>query len=101
MQRDSNTVGSNKVDWDNLPHGGDLFGEMELAAREARGAGDAGTKRPPLFPGLALCGVAAAAAAWLSGHYGFPIILLGLLVAALVTTLDVYLTRNLPKESNA
>ena len=75
MQHDSN-----KVDWANLPHGGDLFGEMELAAREARGAGDAGTKRPPLFPGLALCGVAAAAAAWLSGHYGFPIILLGLLV---------------------
>lgn len=65
------------VDWANLPHGGDLFGEMELAAREAS---DAKGKRPPLFPGLALCGVAAAAAAWLSGHYGFPIILLGLLV---------------------
>nr|WP_228383910.1 putative sulfate exporter family transporter [Sphingopyxis fribergensis] len=33
-----------------------------------------------LFPGLAACAVAAAAAAWLSDHYGFPIILLGLLV---------------------
>ena len=33
-----------------------------------------------LFPGLAICGVAAAAAAWLSEHYGFPIILLGLLI---------------------
>ena len=31
----------------------------------------------------------------------FGAILLGLLVAALVTALDVYLTRNLPKESNA
>ncbi len=72
MQRDSKMV-----DWANLLHGGDLFGEMELAAREASGGS---AKRPPLFPGLALCGVAAAAAAWLSGHYGFPIILLGLLV---------------------
>jgi len=72
MQRNLKTV-----DWDNLPHGGDLFGEMELAAREGAGVRK---KRPPLFPGLALCGVAAAAAAWLSGHYGFPIILLGLLV---------------------
>ncbi|HWW58535.1 MAG TPA: putative sulfate exporter family transporter [Sphingopyxis sp.] len=33
-----------------------------------------------LFPGLAACAAASAAAAWLSDHYGFPIILLGLLV---------------------
>ncbi|HEX4846600.1 MAG TPA: putative sulfate exporter family transporter, partial [Novosphingobium sp.] len=63
------------VDWDNLPHGGDLFGELQLTDTAPPPA-----KRPPLFPGLALCGVAAAAAAWLSDHYGFPIILLGLLV---------------------
>jgi len=64
------------ADWDNLPHGGDLFGEMHLAET----ARHAAAPRAPLFPGLALCGVAAAAAAWLSEHYGFPIILLGLLV---------------------
>jgi len=63
-------------DWDALPYGGDLFGELHLA--ESAPAPD--RARPGLFPGLALCGVAAAAAAWLSDHYGFPIILLGLLV---------------------
>ena len=64
------------IDWDALPHGGDLFGEIQLAADSA----SAPAQRPPLFPGLALCAVAAAAAAWLAEHYGFPIILLGLLV---------------------
>ncbi len=64
------------IDWSRLPHGGDLFGEMHLAQVAAQPE----AKRPPMFPGLALCGVAAAAAAWLSDHYGFPIILLGLLV---------------------
>lgn len=63
------------IDWSRLPHGGDLFGELHLAETAPPPA-----KRPPMFPGLALCGVAAAAAAWLSDHYGFPIILLGLLV---------------------
>ena len=63
------------IDWDRLPHGGDLFGELHLAE-----TAPAPAKRPPLFPGLALCAVAAGAAAWLSDHYGFPIILLGLLV---------------------
>ncbi len=64
------------IDWDALPHGGDLFGELDLAAREAAPA----RRRDSLGPGLALCGVAAAAAAWLAEHYGFPIMLLGLLV---------------------
>ena len=63
-------------DWDALPYGGDLFGELHLSDN----APPPDRKRLPLFPGLALCGVAAAAAAWLSDHYGFPIILLGLLV---------------------
>jgi uncharacterized integral membrane protein (TIGR00698 family) len=65
------------IDWDSLPHGGDLYGEMHLSEMA----------RPPerpaplsMFPGLAACGVASAAAAWLSDHYHFPIILLGLLV---------------------
>ena len=66
------------VDWDSLPYGGDLFGELQLAATET--GASARSKRALLFPGLALCGVAAAAAAWLSEHYGFPLILLGLLV---------------------
>lgn len=65
------------IDWDALPHGGDLFGEMHLSEVMASPAPE---ERPTLFPGLAVCGVAAAAAAWLSEHYGFPIILLGLLV---------------------
>jgi uncharacterized integral membrane protein (TIGR00698 family) len=65
-----------KIDWDALPHGGDLFGELHLAET----APPTPAPRAPLFPGLALCAVAAAAAAWLSEHYGFPIILLGLLV---------------------
>ena len=75
------------IDWDALPYGGDLFGEIHLS--ETAGAVVAGARagegldpKPsdtPL-PGLAICGVAAAAAAWLSEHYGFPIILLGLLV---------------------
>ncbi len=68
--------GSRTIDWDSLPHGGDLFGEMQLAQASQPGS----KPKAPLFPGLALCGVAAAAAAWLSEHYGFPIILLGLLV---------------------
>ncbi len=64
------------IDWDSLPNGGDLFGELHLAEHADAAARD----RHGLFPGLALCAVAAAAAAWLSDHYGFPIILLGLLV---------------------
>lgn len=68
--------GMAQVDWDALPYGGDLFGEMHLAETAPR----PDAPKDTLFPGLAICGVAAAAAAWLSEHYGFPIILLGLLV---------------------
>ena len=57
-------------------HAGDLFGELHLSAAEV----DAAAPRDPLWPGLAVCGTASLAAAWLSEHYGFPIILLGLLV---------------------
>jgi len=62
-----------KIDWDSLPHGGDLFGEMQLSEIDP-------PRKESLWPGLALCGAGAGAAAWLSDHYGFPIILLGLLV---------------------
>ncbi|HEX7858265.1 MAG TPA: putative sulfate exporter family transporter [Sphingobium sp.] len=68
-----------EIDWETMPFGGDLFGEMQLAEQE-RAMAAARVRRDPLFPGLAACGVASAAAAWLSDHYGFPIILLGLLV---------------------
>ncbi|HVR91350.1 MAG TPA: putative sulfate exporter family transporter [Novosphingobium sp.] len=64
------------IDWDALPYGGDLFGEIHLAET----ASAAAAPKDSLFPGLAVCAVAAAAAAWLSEHYHFPIILLGLLV---------------------
>ena len=57
---------------------GDLFGELNLA--EGAPPPVAAAPREPLFPGLAICGVASLAAAWLAEHYGFPIILLGLLI---------------------
>ena len=55
-------------------YAGDLYGELTLA--------DDGGKAPraPIFPGLAVCAVASLAAAWLSDHYGAPIILMGLLI---------------------
>jgi uncharacterized integral membrane protein (TIGR00698 family) len=68
---------SMRIDWDALPHGGDLFGEMHLSETMAPPPPVA---RPSIWPGLSLCVVAAGSAAWLSEHYGFPIMLLGLLV---------------------
>ncbi len=67
---------SQAIDWESLPYGGDLFGELHLADSAPAPA----PEKDSLFPGLAVCGVAAGAAAWLSDHYGFPIILLGLLI---------------------
>lgn len=60
---------------------GDLFGEMVLADTAAAAAARA--ERKPLsrfVPGLAICAIAGAAAAWLSQNYGVPVILAGLLV---------------------
>ena len=71
------SVPAQAIDWDALPHGGDLYGEIHLAETTPP---PSATPLAPLFPGLAACGVASAAAAWLSDHYHFPIILLGLLV---------------------
>lgn len=59
-------------------YAGDLFGEMVLADTSA-----APPVRKPLsrfVPGLAICAIAAAAAAWFSDHYGVPVILAGLLL---------------------
>ncbi|KQM21087.1 YeiH family protein [Novosphingobium sp. Leaf2] len=62
-------------------HAGDLYGEMFLAHHSAASAPrrrlDAWKL---LWPGLAICGIASIAAAWLSEHYGAPIILMGLLI---------------------
>lgn len=57
---------------------GDLFGEMVLAESAA-----APRARRPLsrfVPGLAIAGIAGAAAAWMSQNYGVPVILAGLLI---------------------
>jgi uncharacterized integral membrane protein (TIGR00698 family) len=54
---------------------GDLYGELTLAE-----AGTPPKSRLPIWPGLAICGIAALAATWLSDHYGMPVILLGLLI---------------------
>jgi uncharacterized integral membrane protein (TIGR00698 family) len=63
-------------------YAGDLFGELHLAAPDTAAAAPGSTRivREPLLPGLTICAIASFAAAWLSEHYGFPIILLGLLV---------------------
>jgi uncharacterized integral membrane protein (TIGR00698 family) len=64
-------------------YAGDLFGEMMLA----EAAPVAPATRKPLsrfVPGLAICAIAGAAAAWLSQNYGVPIILAGLLLGLAV-----------------
>lgn len=69
-----------RIDWDRLPHRGDLFGEIYLS--DAAVSRDARLSVPlaRYVPGLTIVGVAAGTAAWLAEHYGFPIILLGLLI---------------------
>ena len=70
-------------DRDALPFGGDLFGELYLSDQEgaaARAAARRDLPRSRFLPGVAVVAVAAGAAAWLAEHYGFPIILLGLLL---------------------
>ncbi|ABD26885.1 conserved hypothetical protein 698 [Novosphingobium aromaticivorans DSM 12444] len=69
-------MGRTEIDWESLPSAADLFGEMHLADH---GPAEA-EPRETVFHGLAICAIAAAAAAWLSEHYKFPIILLGLLI---------------------
>lgn len=60
---------------------GDLFGEIMLADTAASAAAKAEKKPLSRFvPGLAICAIAGAAAAWLSQNYGVPIILAGLLL---------------------
>ncbi len=64
---------------------GDLFGEIMLADTAAAAAAKA--ERKPLsrfVPGLAICAIAGAAAAWMSQNYGVPVILAGLLIGLAV-----------------
>jgi uncharacterized integral membrane protein (TIGR00698 family) len=70
-------VGRAEIDWESLPSAADLFGEIHLAQDAPAPAPE---ERETVFHGLAICAIAAAAAAWLSEHYHFPIILLGLLI---------------------
>ena len=67
-----------EIDWDSLPSAADLFGELHLAEQRPPASADA--PKESILPGLSICAIAAAAAAWLSEHYHFPIILLGLLI---------------------
>lgn len=65
----------------NADHAGDLYGEMFLADQSGPAPSRSrldNWKR--LWPGIAICGIASIAAAWLSEHYGAPIILMGLLI---------------------
>lgn len=78
-QPDTLAAPSRSAEWDALPHSGDLFGEIYLSEQASQAA------RPRLalgayLPGIAIVGVAAGTSAWLAEHYGFPIILLGLLI---------------------
>jgi uncharacterized membrane protein YadS len=62
---------------------GDLFGEIMLADSAAA----AKAEKKPLsrfVPGLAICAIAGAAAAWMAQNYGVPVILAGLLIGLAV-----------------
>lgn len=61
-------------------HAGDLYGELFLAAQTGTPAPSRTALWRRLWPGFAICGIASIAAAWLSEHYGAPIILMGLLI---------------------
>ncbi|NJM49557.1 MAG: putative sulfate exporter family transporter [Sphingomonadales bacterium] len=58
---------------------GDLYGEIWLAEQD-KPQPKVRTRISAYFPGLIITGVAAAAATWLSEHYGIPAIVAGLLL---------------------
>lgn len=76
--QDNSAPSGRAAGWDALPYGGDLFGEIYLSDQVEREPGRAALRT--YLPGLAIVGVAAGTSAWLAEHYGFPIILLGLLI---------------------
>lgn len=63
---------------DPYQYAGDLYGELAYA--ESRPNFTVTAPKQSAFPGLAVCAIASIAAAWLSEHYGMPIILMGLLI---------------------
>jgi uncharacterized integral membrane protein (TIGR00698 family) len=69
--------GDQRPDFD--AYAGDLFGEIMLADSAAT-APAAPKPFTRFIPGLAVCAIASAAAAWLSQNYGVPVILAGLLL---------------------
>lgn len=68
-----------RAERDSLPYGGDLFGELYLST-QSEAPTDLAPLRSRYLPGLTIVLVASGTAAWLADHYGFPIILLGLLL---------------------
>ncbi|MEO0412387.1 MAG: putative sulfate exporter family transporter [Pseudomonadota bacterium] len=52
----------------------DLYGELQLSEQAQH------KNAASVLPGLVLVGIAALAALWLSEHYGFPVILMGLFI---------------------
>lgn len=58
-------------------YAGDLFGEIYQAETRVE---TQKRRFAEVIPGLLVCGVASLAALWLAEHYGFPAILLGLLI---------------------
>ncbi|WP_375195202.1 YeiH family protein [Sphingobium sp.] len=64
----------------NSDHAGDLYGELFLVEQATEQPASRTAIWRRLWPGLAICGIASIAAAWLSEHYGAPIILMGLLI---------------------
>ena len=77
---DNRTAPPRAIDWDALPYGGDLFGEIYLAQEDDRASRRTAFSLRRYLPGVIVVGVAAGTAAWLAEHYAFPIILLGLLL---------------------
>lgn len=77
---EAHAVQSRSAGADRLPHAGDLFGEIYLSDLDRGAQIRSGRDLRHCLPGLLVVGVAAGTAAWLAEHYGFPIILLGLLL---------------------
>jgi uncharacterized integral membrane protein (TIGR00698 family) len=61
-----------------LPLAADLYGDVLDYSQQPAATAEPAWRR--MFPGLAVVGVAALAAAWLSDHYGAPLMLMGLLI---------------------
>lgn len=65
----------------NPDHAGDLYGELFLVEQDKSAVRPSMVARwQRVWPGFAVCAIASIAAAWLSEHYGAPIILMGLLI---------------------